>query len=137
MQAKYSQFLARVFEGVEADIKNEYASAVISSYKTVGGGIGQSVKTEQFQSATVIDPVVENGTFKFVAKIPEAKAEAERLNTRVTPVIMKLAKAVALGKGDDDLTKALKQLLPRVIEGEIPLDELEASGVKIKQPPKE
>lgn len=136
-QDKYSQFLARVFEGVSAEINNEYADAVVSSYKTVGGGIGQSVKTEQFQSASVIDPVVENGTFKFVAKIPEAKAEAERLNSRVTPVIMKLAKAVSFGRGDPDLTKALKQLLPRVIEGEIPQDELAARGVKIKQPPKE
>jgi len=135
-QGKYSQFLARTFEGVSAEIKNEYADAVVSSYKAVGGGIGQSVETEQFQSAAVIEPVVENGTFKFVAKIPEAKAEAERLNKRITPVIMKFAKAVAVGNGDPDLTKALKQVLPRVIEGEIPQDELAARGVKINQPPK-
>lgn len=136
-QDKYSQFLARTFEGVSAEIKNEYADAVVSSYKAVGGGIGQSVETEQFQSAAVIEPVVENGTFKFVAKIPEAKAEAERLNKRITPVIMKFAKAVAVGNGDPDLTKALKQVLPRVIEGEIPQDELAARGVKINKPPKE
>ena len=116
VQGKYKQLVLRNYEEAMLDIKNEYLDANVTSYKTVGGGIGQSVKTEQQPSTKVITPTVENGVFKFVATDPSAGAEAARLNKTLAPAINNLAKMIAVGNGDPDLSKALKELSPRLFE---------------------
>ena len=116
VQGKYKQLVLRNYEEAMLDIKNEYLDAAVTSYKTVGGGIGQSVETEQQPSTKVITPTVENGVFKFVATDPSAGAEAARLNKTLAPAINNLAKMIAVGNGDPDLSKALKELSPRLFE---------------------
>ena len=116
VQGKYKQLVLRNYEEAMLDIKNEYLDANVTSYKTVGGGIGQSVKTEQQPSTKVITPTVENGVFKFVATDKSAGAEAARLNKTLAPAINNLAKMIAVGNGDPDLSKALKELSPRLFE---------------------
>lgn len=116
VQGKYKQLLLRNYEEAMLDIKNEYLDASVTSYKTVGGGVGQSVETEQQPSAKVIQPTVENGVFKFVATEASAQAEANRLNKSLAPAINNLAKMVAVGNGDPDLNKAIKELAPRLFE---------------------
>ena len=116
VQGKYKQLVLRNYEEAMLDIKNEYLDANVTSYKTVGGGIGQSVKTEQQPSTKVIAPTVENGVFKFVATDKSAGAEAARLNKTLAPAINNLAKMIAVGNGDPDLSKALKELSPRLFE---------------------
>lgn len=116
VQGKYKQLVLRNYEEAMLDIKNEYLDANVTSYKTVGGGIGQSVETEQQPSTKVITPTVENGVFKFVATDPSAGAEAVRLNKTLAPAINNLAKMIAVGNGDPDLNKAMKELSPRLFE---------------------
>ncbi len=116
VQGKYKQLVLRNYEEAMLDIKNEYLDAAVTSYKTVGGGIGQSVETEQQPSTKVITPTVENGVFKFVATDPSAGAETARLNKTLAPAINNLAKMVAVGNGDPDLNKAIKELAPRLFE---------------------
>lgn len=116
VQGKYKQLVLRNYEEAMLDIKNEYLDAAVTSYKTVGGGIGQSVETEQQPSTKVITPTVENGVFKFVATDKSAGAEAARLNKTLAPAINNLAKMIAVGNGDPDLSKALKELSPRLFE---------------------
>lgn len=116
VQGKYKQLVLRNYEEAMLDIKNEYLDANVTSYKTVGGGIGQSVETEQQPSTKVITPTVENGVFKFVATAPSAGAEAARLNKTLAPAINNLAKMIAVGNGDPDLNKAIKELAPRLFE---------------------
>lgn len=116
VQGKYKQLVLRNYEEAMLDIKNEYLDAAVTSYKTVGGGIGQSVETEQQPSTKVITPTVENGVFKFVATDKSAGAEAVRLNKTLAPAINNLAKMIAVGNGDPDLSKALKELSPRLFE---------------------
>lgn len=116
VQGKYKQLVLRNYEEAMLDIKNEYLDAAVTSYKTVGGGIGQSVETEQQPSTKVITPTVENGVFKFVATDPSAGAEAARLNKTLAPAINNLAKMIAVGNGDPDLNKAIKELAPRLFE---------------------
>lgn len=116
VQGKYKQLVLRNYEEAMLDIKNEYLDANVTSYKTVGGGIGQSVKTEQQPSTKVITPTVENGVFKFVATDPSAGAEAARLNKTLAPAINNLAKMIAVGNGDPDLSRAMKELSPRLFE---------------------
>lgn len=116
VQGKYKQLVLRNYEEAMLDIKNEYLDAAVTSYKTVGGGIGQSVETEQQPSTKVITPTVENGVFKFVATDPSASSEAARLNKTLAPAINNLAKMVAVGNGDPDLNKAIKELAPRLFE---------------------
>lgn len=116
VQEKYKQLVLRNYEEAMLDIKNEYLDASVTSYKTVGGGVGQSVETEQQPSAKVIQPTVENGVFKFVATEASAQAEANRLNKSLAPAINNLAKMVAVGNGDPDLNKAIKELAPRLFE---------------------
>lgn len=116
VQGKYKQLVLRNYEEAMLDIKNEYLDAAVTSYKTVGGGIGQSVETEQQPSTKVITPTVENGVFKFVATDPSAGAEATRLNKTLAPAINNLAKMIAVGNGDPDLNKAIKELAPRLFE---------------------
>lgn len=121
LRDQYSKFTNRVFEETVLDMKNEYLDAAVTSYKAVGGGIGQSVETEQQPSTKVITPTVENGVFKFVATDPSAGAEATRLNKTLAPAINNLAKMVAVGNGDPDLNKAIKELSPRLFEEEVPV----------------
>lgn len=116
VQGKYKQLVLRNYEEAMLDIKNEYLDAAVTSYKTVGGGIGQSVETEQQPSTKVITPTVENGVFKFVATDKSAGAEAARLNKTLAPAINNLAKMIAVGNGDPDLNKAIKELAPRLFE---------------------
>lgn len=116
VQGKYKQLVLRNYEEAILDIKNEYLDANVTSYKTVGGGIGQSVETEQQPSTKVITPTVENGVFKFVATDKSAGAEAARLNKTLAPAINNLAKMIAVGNGDPDLNKAIKELAPRLFE---------------------
>lgn len=116
VQGKYKQLVLRNYEEAMLDIKNEYLDAAVTSYKTVGGGIGQSVETEQQPSTKVITPTVENGVFKFVATDKSAGAEAARLNKTLAPAINNLAKMIAVGNGDPDLSKAMKELSPRLFE---------------------
>ena len=116
VQGKYKQLVLRNYEEAMLDIKNEYLDAAVTSYKAVGGGIGQSVETEQQPSTKVITPTVENGVFKFVATDKSAGAEAARLNKTLAPAINNLAKMIAVGNGDPDLSKALKELSPRLFE---------------------
>lgn len=116
VQGKYKQLVLRNYEEAMLDIKNEYLDAAVTSYKTVGGGIGQSVETEQQPSTKVITPTVENGVFKFVATDPSAGAETARLNKTLAPAINNLAKMIAVGNGDPDLNKAIKELAPRLFE---------------------
>lgn len=116
LRDQYSKFTNRMYEEAMLDMKNEYLDAAVTSYKTVGGGIGQSVETEQQPSTKVITPTVENGVFKFVATDPSAGAEATRLNKTLAPAINNLAKMVAVGSGDPDLNKAIKELAPRLFE---------------------
>lgn len=116
VQGKYKQLVLRNYEEAMLDIKNEYLDANVTSYKTVGGGIGQSVETEQQPSTKVITPTVENGVFKFVATNPSAGAEAARLNKTLAPAINNLAKMIAVGNGDPDLNRAMKELSPRLFE---------------------
>lgn len=116
LRDQYSKFTNRVYEETMLDIKNEYLDAAVTSYKAVGGGIGQSVKTEQQPSTKVITPTVENGVFKFVATDPSAGAEAARLNKTLAPAINNLAKMIAVGNGDPDLSRAMKELSPRLFE---------------------
>ena len=116
VQGKYKQLVLRNYEEAMLDIKNEYLDASTTSYKTIGGGIGQSVETEQQPSTKVITPTVENGVFKFVATDPSAGAEAARLNKTLAPAINNLAKMIAVGNGDPDLNKAIKELAPRLFE---------------------
>ena len=116
VQGKYKQLVLRNYEEAMLDIKNEYLDANVTSYKTVGGGIGQSVETEQQPSTKVITPTVENGVFKFVATDPSAGAETARLNKTLAPAINNLAKMIAVGNGDPDLNKAIKELAPRLFE---------------------
>lgn len=116
VQGKYKQLVLRNYEEAMLDIKNEYLDAAVTSYKTVGGGIGQSVETEQQPSTKVITPTVENGVFKFVATNPSAGAEAARLNKTLAPAINNLAKMIAVGNGDPDLSRAMKELSPRLFE---------------------
>lgn len=116
VQGKYKQLVLRNYEEAMLDIKNEYLDAAVTSYKTVGGGIGQSVETEQQPSTKVITPTVENGVFKFVATDPSASSEAARLNKTLAPAINNLAKMIAVGNGDPDLNKAMKELSPRLFE---------------------
>ena len=116
VQGKYKQLVLRNYEEAMLDIKNEYLYAAVTSYKTVGGGIGQSVETEQQPSTKVITPTVENGVFKFVATDPSAGAETARLNKTLAPAINNLAKMIAVGNGDPDLNKAIKELAPRLFE---------------------
>ena len=61
-------------------------------------------------------PTVENGVFKFVATDASAGAEAARLNKALAPAINNLAKMIAVGNGDPDLNKAIKELAPRLFE---------------------
>ena len=116
VQDKYKQLVLRNYEEAMLDIKNEYLDAAVTSYKAVGGGIGQSVETEQQPSTKVITPTVENGVFKFVATDPSAGAEAARLNKTLAPAINNLAKMIAVGNGDPDLNRAMKELSPRLFE---------------------
>lgn len=116
VQDKYKQLVLRNYEEAMLDIKNEYLDAAVTSYKTVGGGIGQSAETEQQPSTKVITPTVENGVFKFVAADASAGAEATRLNKTLAPAINNLAKMIAVGNGDPDLSKAIKELEPRLFE---------------------
>lgn len=116
LRDQYSKFTNRMYEEAMLDMKNEYLDASTTSYKTVGGGIGQSVETEQQPSTKVITPTVENGVFKFVATDPSASSEAARLNKTLAPAINNLAKMVAVGNGDPDLNKAIKELAPRLFE---------------------
>ena len=116
VQGKYKQLVLRNYEEAMLDIKNEYLDAAVTSYKAVGGGIGQSVETEQQPSTKVITPTVENGVFKFVATDPSAGAETARLNKTLAPAINNLAKMIAVGNGDPDLNKAIKELAPRLFE---------------------
>ena len=64
----------------------------------------------------MITPTVENGIFKFVATDPSAGAEAARLNSTLAPAINNLAKMIAVGNGDPDLNRAMKELSPRLFE---------------------
>ena len=121
LRDQYSKFTNRMYEEAMLDMKNEYLDASTTSYKTVGGGIGQSVETEQQPSTKVITPTVENGVFKFVATDPSAGSEAARLNKTLAPAINNLAKMVAVGNGDPDLNKAIKELSPRLFEEEVPV----------------
>lgn len=121
LRDQYSKFTNRMYEEAMLDMKNEYLDAAVTSYKTVGGGIGQSVETEQQPSTKVITPTVENGVFKFVATDPSAGSEAARLNKTLAPAINNLAKMVAVGNGDPDLGKAIKELSPRLFEEEVPV----------------
>ena len=116
LKDQYSKFTNRMYEEAMLDMKNEYLDAAVTSYKTVGGGIGQSVETEQQPSTKVITPTVENGVFKFVATDKSAGAEAARLNKTLAPAINNLAKMIAVGNGDPDLNKAIKELAPRLFE---------------------
>lgn len=116
LRDQYSKFTNRMYEETMLDIKNEYLDASTTSYKAVGGGIGQSVETSTQPSAKVIEPTVENGVFKFVATDPSASSEAARLNKTLAPAINNLAKMVAVGNGDPDLGKAIKELAPRLFE---------------------
>lgn len=116
LRDQYSKFTNRVYEETMLDLKNEYLDAAVTNYKAVGGSIGQSVETEQQPSTKVITPTVENGVFKFVATDPSAGSEAARLNKTLAPAINNLAKMVAVGNGDPDLSKALKELSPRLFE---------------------
>lgn len=116
LRDQYSKFTNRMYEEAMLDMRNEYLDAAVTSYKTVGGGIGQSVETEQQPSTKVITPTVENGVFKFVATDPSAGSEAARLNKTLAPAINNLAKMVAVGNGDPDLNKAIKELAPRLFE---------------------
>ena len=116
VQGKYKQLVLRNYEEAMLDIKNEYLDANVTSYKTVGGGIGQPVKTEQQPSTNVITPTVENGVFKFVATDPSAGAGAARLNKTLAPAINNLAKMIAVGNGDPDLNRAMRELSPRLFE---------------------
>lgn len=116
LRDQYSKFTNRVYEETMLDMKNEYLDAAVTSYKAVGGGIGQSVETEQQPSTKVITPTVENGVFKFVATDKSAGAEAARLNKTLAPAINNLAKMIAVGNGDPDLSRAMKELSPRLFE---------------------
>lgn len=116
VQGKYKQLVLRNYEEAMLDIKNEYLDASVTSYKAVGTGMAESVETSKQPSTKVIEPTVENGVFKFVATDPSASSEAARLNKTLAPAINNLAKMVAVGNGDPDLGKAIKELAPRLFE---------------------
>lgn len=116
LRDQYSKFTNRMYEEAMLDMKNEYLDASTTSYKAVGTGMAESVETSTQPSTKVIEPTVENGVFKFVATDPSASSEAARLNKTLAPAINNLAKMVAVGNGDPDLGKAIKELAPRLFE---------------------
>ncbi len=116
LRDQYSKFTNRMYEEAMLDMKNEYLDASTTSFKAAGEGVGQVIETNTQPSTKVIEPTVENGVFKFVATDPSASSEAARLNKTLAPAINNLAKMVAVGNGDPDLNKAIKELAPRLFE---------------------
>lgn len=118
---KYKALVYTNFKEAILDINNQYLDTAVQDRTYDYSGTSKVPEVSGTKSATtkVVNPVVENGVFKFVAAdgaSSSAAAKASELNRKLAPAINNLAKMVAVANGDPDLNKALKELAPRLFE---------------------